>query len=322
MRYRQLGRTGMSVSEIGLGTMTFGWTADEATAHAIMDAACAAGITLFDTADIYSSWARNSYAGRSEELIGTWLKRQPRDKVVVATKVRGPMSDDPKDQGLSRRHILAAAEASLRRLGTDYIDLYQTHWPDDATDLEETLRAFDDLIQQGKVRAIGCSNTPAWYLMKALWASATHDLARYESLQPHYNLVHRAEFERELRAVVQDQGLGVMPYSPLAGGFLTGSYRRGQPLPAGSRGAGNAKIKAYMADERNESLLEMLQLIGAEHGKTIAHVALAWLIDAPAVTAPLVGASSVAQLEETLQGIGFVLSADERSRLDDLTSWE
>ena len=322
MRYRTLGRSGLQVSEIGLGTMTFGWTADEATSHAIMDAALAAGITFFDTADIYSSWAPRSYAGRSEEIIGSWLHTQPRDRLVIATKVRGPMSQDPQDQGLSRRHIVAAAEASLRRLRTDYLDLYQTHWPDEETALDETLRAFDDLIQQGKVRAIGCSNTSAWYLMKALWTSDRHNLARYESLQPHYNLAHRDEFERELQELCADQNIGAIPYSPLAGGYLTGKYRRGQPLPSGSRGGTNARIKAYVADERNEALLDLLELIGQEHGKSIAQVALAWLIDAPGVTAPIVGASSVAQLRATLAGLDWQLSPDERSRLDDLTSWE
>lgn len=322
MRYRQLGRTDLQVSEVCLGTMTFGWTADEPTSHAIMDAALDNGITFIDTADIYSRWSPDSHAGKSEEIIGRWLAGQQRDRIVLATKVRGQMSDDPADQGLSRRHIVAAAEGSLRRLGTDYIDLYQTHWPDQEVELEETLRALDDLVRDGKVRALGCSNAPAWYTMKALWTSDTHDLARFESLQPHYNLVNRAEFERELRAVCQDQQLAVIPYSPLAGGFLTGKYRRGQAAPEGSRGSGNGRIQQYMQQPRNYELIDALEQIGQAHGKTVAQVALAWLIDAPAVTAPIVGANTVAQLHDTLGALGFTLSAAEREQIDGLSAWE
>lgn len=322
MRYRQLGRTDLQVSEVCLGTMTFGWTADEPTSHGIMDAALDNGITFIDTADIYSRWSPDSHAGKSEEIIGRWLAGQQRDRIVLATKVRGQMSDDPADQGLSRRHIVAAAEGSLRRLGTDYIDLYQTHWPDQEVELEETLRALDDLVRDGKVRALGCSNAPAWYTMKALWTSDTHDLARFESLQPHYNLVNRAEFERELRAVCQDQQLAVIPYSPLAGGFLTGKYRRGQAAPEGSRGSGNGRIQQYMQQPRNYELIDALEQIGQAHGKTVAQVALAWLIDAPAITAPIVGANTVAQLHDTLGALGFTLSAAEREQIDGLSAWE
>lgn len=322
MRYRQVGRTQIEVSEVCLGTMTFGWSADERTSHAIMDAALDAGITFIDTADIYSRWSPDSYAGKSEEIIGRWLSQQQRDRIVLATKVRGQMSDDPNDQGLSRSRIIAAAEASLRRLQTDYLDLYQTHWPDEAVPLEETLRALDDLVRDGKVRAIGCSNSPAWYTMKALWTSDTHNLARYESLQPHYNLVHRAEFERELRAVCEDQQLAVVPYSPLAGGFLTGKYRRDQDAPEGSRGSQSKQIQRYMAQPRNFELIERLEQIGQAHNKTVAQVALAWLIDAPAVTAPIIGANTVAQLHDTLGAIGFTLSADERAEIDQASSWE
>jgi aryl-alcohol dehydrogenase-like predicted oxidoreductase len=301
--------------------MTFGWSADEPTSHAIMDAALEAGITFLDTADVYSRWSSNSYAGKSEEIIGRWLTRQQRDRLVVATKVRAQLSDDLADQGLSRRHIVTAVEGSLRRLQTDYIDLYQTHWPDEETPLEETLRALDDLVRDGKVRAIGCSNSPAWYAMKALWTSDKHDLARYESLQPHYNLVHRDEFERELLAVCQDQQLAVVPYSPLAGGFLTGKYRRGQDAPSGARGSDNKRIQRYMQQPRNFDLIDALDEIGQAHDKTVAQVALAWLIDAPAVTAPIVGANTVAQLHDTLGAVGFTLSTEERERIDALSDW-
>lgn len=320
MRYRQLGRTGLRVSEVCLGTMTFGWTADQATSHAILSAARDAGINFIDTADIYARWA--SYAGVSEEIIGRWLVTQPRDKLIIATKVRGQMSNDPADQGLSGRHIVAAVEGSLRRLQTNYIDLYQTHWPDEAVPLEETLRALDDLVRDGKVRAIGCSNIEAGYLREALRTSAMLGNARYECLQPHYNLVHRAEFERELRAVCQDQQLGVIPYSPLAGGFLSGKYRRGQPAPEGSRGASSDKMQQYMAQPRNFDLIDTLDEIGRAHGKTVANVALAWLIDAPAVTVPIIGANTVAQLNDTLGGVGFALAENERRQIDALSGWE
>lgn len=319
MRYRRLGRTELHVSEVCLGTMTFGGAADEQAAHAILDAAVASGINFIDTADIYGPRTPDGDAGTTERIIGRWLKHQQRDRVIIATKVRGPMRGD-SDQGLSRERIMRCVDNSLRRLQTDYLDLYQTHWPDEAVPLEETLGAFNDLVQAGKVRYIGCSNTPAWYLMKALWTSDKHNMVRYESLQPHYNLVHRAEFERELQVVCQDQAIGVIPYSPLAGGFLTGKYRRDQPVPEGSRGASNARIRQYMQHERNWALLDTLHEIGAAHGKTVAQVALAWLIDAPAITAPIIGATSVAQLHETLGAVGWALSDGERSRIEGVSS--
>lgn len=322
MRYRKLGKTGLKVSEVCLGTMTFGWSADEPASRSIMSAAVEAGINFFDTADIYSRWSPESYAGKTEEIIGRWLREQPRDRLIIATKIRGQMGDQPNDQGLSRKHILEGVDRSLQRLQTDYIDLYQTHWPDLETPLEETLRAFDDLVRSGKVRYIGCSNTPAWYLTKALWTSDKHDLARYDSLQPHYNLVNRAEFERESLDLCRDQELAVIPYSPLAGGFLTGKYRRGQAAPENSRGAQNERIQGYLRNERNLDLIEKLDEIGKEHGKTVAQVALAWLIDAPAVTAPIVGANTVKQLHDTLGAVGFALSEAERRQIDELSSWK
>lgn len=322
MRYRTLGKTDLRVSEIGLGTMVFGAGADEATARTILDTALDAGINFFDTANIYGRSASPPQPGVSEAIIGRWLKHRPRAKVIVATKLRSPMSDDPRDQGLNRTQIRRAVEGSLRRLQTEYIDLYQTHWPDEETPLEETLRALDDLVRDGKVRALGCSNTPAWYLTRALWISDKCDLARYESLQPHYNLVHRAEFERELRALCEDQTLGVTPYSPLAGGFLTGKYRRGQSVPAGSRGAESERIRQYMSNARNNDLIDLLDDIGQAHGKSVAQTALAWLIDAPTVTAPIVGARTPEQLQASLGAVGFTLAADERQRLDALTAWQ
>ncbi len=228
MEYRHLGRTGLKVSALCMGTMQFGWTADEATSYQVLDASFDAGITFIDTANVYSRWVEGNPGGVAETIIGKWMRQRKvaRNQVVIATKVRGRMGDGPNDEGLSRVHIMQAVEDSLRRLQTDYIDLYQTHFFDSNTPIEETLRAMDDLVRQDKVRYIGCSNYPAWRLMEALWASDKLNLARYDCLQPHYSLAGRAEFERELEAVCGTYGLGVIPYSPLEGGFLTGKYRR------------------------------------------------------------------------------------------------
>jgi aryl-alcohol dehydrogenase-like predicted oxidoreductase len=323
MEYRNLGRTGLKVSELCLGTMTFGWGADEPTSQAIMDRAVEAGINFFDTANMYSRWAEGNEGGVAETWIGNWLRARslPRHNLVIATKVRGQMSDDPQDQGLSRRHIMQAVEGSLRRLDTDYIDLYQSHWPDEDTPQEETLRAFDDLVQQGKVRYIGCSNYQANLLTEALRVSKEAGLARYETLQPHYNLVHREEFERELRAVCQERGLGVIPYSPLAGGFLTGKYRRGEPVPAEARGATSEQFRGYMT-ERNFALIDLLENLGKARGKTIAQMALGWQLSQPVITSPIIGARTLQQLEENLGALGLRLSADEMARLDAAGVWE
>jgi aryl-alcohol dehydrogenase-like predicted oxidoreductase len=320
MEYRRLGRTGLKVSELCLGTMTFGWTADEAASFDIMSAALDGGVNFFDTADIYTR-ADHSGVGTAEQIIGRWLKDRPRDQLVIASKVRGSMGDGPNDQGLSRGHILDAVEGSLHRLDTDYIDLYQCHWPDDETPLDETLRALGDLVHQGKVRYIGCSNYPAWKLTKALWTSDKHGLARFDCLQPHYNLVRRAEFERELMPLCADQGIGVIPYSPLAGGFLTGKYRKNQPIPEGTRGQSSRRIQSYMTDA-NFALMDRMEAIGRERGLSIAQVALAWLLSNPVITSPIIGANSVAQLQESLGVVGQRLSAEEKQALDEASAWK
>jgi aryl-alcohol dehydrogenase-like predicted oxidoreductase len=322
MEYRKLGRTGLKVSQLCLGTMTFGWTTDEANSYNVLNASFEAGINFIDTADIYSRWHPGNPGGIAETYIGTWLRGKPRDQIIVATKVRGAMGSGPNDQGLSRVHIMSAAEDSLRRLRTDYIDLYQTHWPDDETAIDETLRAFDDLIHQGKVRYIGVSNYPAWKLMKALWTSAKHNLARFDCVQPHYNLVWRAEFERELAHVCQTEGLGVIPYSPLQGGFLTGKYRRGAPVPPGARGEGNDRMKRFMEDERNMALLDEMEKIARAYNGTVSQVAIAWMLANPIVTSPIVGANTAAQLKELLGANNLKLSAEEKKTLDDLTAWQ
>lgn len=322
MRYRKLGRTGLKVSELCLGTMTFGWSVEEAESHAIMDLALERGINFFDTADVYSRWDPRSYAGKTEEIMGRWFAGDPsrRHNVILATKVRGQMGDGPNDQGLSRRHIMEAVDASLRRLQTDYIDLYQTHSPDDGTPIDETLRALDDLVHSGKVRYIGCSNYKAWHLMEALWTSDTLNLARYDSLQPHYNLLTRADFERELQAVCLKYGVGVMVYSPLAGGLLTGKFRRGQPIPEGTRVAERGRDDKRLNDPLWD-LMDAMEQMASERGATIPQLAVAWTIDAPAITSSIIGATSVKQLEDTLGAAGMELAAEERTRLDALTAW-
>jgi len=315
MEYRRLGRTGLKVSELCLGTMQFGWTADEESAFAVMDAFYEVGGNFIDTADIYSRWAEDNPGGVSEQIIGRWVKeRGNRHQVVIATKVRGRMWEGPNGEGLSRAHIMKAVEDSLRRLDTDYIDLYQTHAFDADTPIDETLRALDDLVHQGKVRYIGCSNYPAWRLMEALWCADANGTVRYDSLQPHYNLVHRAEFERELMPLCQDQQIGVIPYSPLAGGFLTGKYRKGQPIPASARAGG---IQERYYNDRNFAVIEKLDEMGKERGKTVLQMALGWLLSNPVITSPIIGANTVEQLENSLGAVGLRLSDEEKTTLEE-----
>ena len=317
MDYRKLGRTGLKVSELCLGTMTFRWTSSEADSLRVLDRAFDAGINFIDTADVYSRWAEGNPGGVAEEIIGQWLKTKPRDQVVIATKVRGRMWDGPNGEGLSRQHIMLAVEASLRRLGIDCIDLYQVHHPDDSTPLDETMRALDDLVRQGKVRYLGASNYAAWKLIKALWVSDKAGLARFELIQPHYHLLNRPEVEPDLATVCLSEGLGMIPYSPLAGGFLTGKYRPGQ-IPAGSRGANDPRMQARMTDA-NFAVLDALEAMGQPRGKTIAQMALGWLLSLPMVTSPIIGANTVEQLEELLGAAGLRLGEEELARLDELT---
>lgn len=324
MEYRNLGASGLKVSELCLGTMQFGWTADEDTSLQVLTAAFEAGINFLDTADIYSRWAEGNPGGVAEEIIGKWLRQgvARREEVIIATKVRGRMGEGPNDEGLSRKHILEAVEASLRRLGTDYIDLYQLHWPDEATPIEETLSALDDLVHAGKVRYIGCSNFPAWRLMEALWASDRLGYVRFASLQPHYNLLHRAEYERELEAVCLRYGLGVIPYSPLAGGFLTGKYRRGEAPPQGSRGSMSKRLQQYMAQDRAWEVLDTLRQLGEARGKSPSQMALGWLLTRPSVTSPIIGPRNLEQLEDNLGAVGLRLTEEEREALEAVSSWK
>jgi len=319
MLYRKLGRTGLKVSALCLGTMTFGWSADEATSHAILDAAVDAGINFIDTADIYSRWAEGNKGGESETIIGTWLKQKDRRSIVVATKARGIMWPGPNGEGLSRAHIMQAVDDSLRRLQTDYIDLYQVHYPDDETPLDETLSALDDLVRSGKVRYVGASNYPAWLLMKSLWVSDQHGYARFDCLQPHHSLLHRQEWERELQAACVDQGIGVIPYSPLAAGFLTGKYKR-HNHEADTTRAGGSLIKQLLADERAFDVLEEAERIATDHGVPVAQVALAWQLSLPGITSPIIGARKVEQLMEVAGAVDMALAPDEIERLNAISS--
>ncbi len=320
MEYRNLGKTGLKVAPVCMGSMQFGWTADEPTAQQVLSKANDEGINFIDTADVYSRWVEGNPGGVAESIIGRWWKQAgiPRDQLVIATKVRGQMGPGPNNQGLSRVHILQAVEDSLRRLQTDYIDLYQTHAPDPSTPIEETLRALDDLVHQGKVRYTGCSNYKAWQLMEALWVSDEYDLARYNSLQPHYSLVHRAEFERELEDVCWGYDVGVIPYSPLAGGFLTGKYRRDNTDVDSARAGGAGRY----FNEQNWNLLDAMTEMAHYHNVSVSAVALAWMMANPVVTSPIIGPRNLDQLEENLQALTLTLEDTELQRLDELSKWE
>jgi aryl-alcohol dehydrogenase-like predicted oxidoreductase len=320
MLMRTLGRTGMKVAALCLGGNTFGWTTDQAASEAVLDAYVEAGGNFIDTADIYSRWAPGNAGGESETALGTWMAaRKNRSTVIVATKLGGPMGKGPNETGLSRLHMMQAVEASLRRLRTDYIDLYQAHWDDRDTPLEEALRGFDDLVRHGKVRYIGASNHVAWRLTRALWESDRHGYVRYECLQPKYNLVVRDEYERELEPLCLEQGLGVIPYSSLASGFLSGKYRRGGELPTTARAAGVQK--AYMTD-RGFAVLTAVEKVAAGVGATPAQVALSWLAHRPGITAPIASATTVAQLKEIMGAVDLVLDAEARATLDQASAWK
>ncbi len=320
MNYRNLGRTGLKVSEICLGAMQWGWTASEEASFEVMDAFFEHGGNFIDTADIYSRWVEGNPGGVSEQIIGNWMKkRQNRRHVVLASKVRGRMWDGPNGEGLSRKHIMHAVEDSLRRLQTDYIDLYQIHWDDLETPIDETLRALDDLVRQGKVRYIGASNISAWRLMKALCISDKHDLARYDSLQPHYNLAHRNEFEDGLKPLCESEKIGVIPYSPLAGGFLTGKYHLDSPPPDSARQEG---IRRRYFNEYGWRVLAAVERIADERGILPLQVALAWLLNQKVIIAPIIGANSVEQLMPSLEAVDIHLSEEEMALLDEASRTE
>ena len=317
MQTRTLGSTDLRVSALCMGTMQFGWTCDEHAAFQVLDAYAAAGGNFIDTADIYSRWSPGNPGGVSEEIIGRWMRaRGNRSSIVVATKVRGEMWKGTDGEGLGRAHIERAVDDSLRRLQVDTIDLYQCHWPDEGTPIEETLGVFADLVTAGKIRHIGASNYDVGQLSTALRKSTDLGLPRFETLQPHYNLVHRTEYEADLARLCEEQSIGVIPYSPLAGGFLTGKYRRDAPAPKTQR-AGRAK--EYMTD-RGFAAVEAVERIASDRRTAPAAVALAWLLTKPAVTSPIVGANSPEQLADLLPGVGLELSLSELTALDEVSA--
>lgn len=314
MQYRKLGRTGLKVSAFCLGTMQWGWTADEATSFAVMDTFAAAGGNFLDTADVYSNWVEGNAGGVSEEIIGRWHNaRGNRHELVIATKARGRMWAGPNGEGLSRSHLIKACEDSLRRLQTDYIDLYQTHFFDAETPIEETMAALDTLVKQGKVRYVGCSNYPAWRLVAALWASDKHNLVRYDSLQPHYNLAYRKEFEQDLKEVVIQYGLGVIPYSPLAGGFLTGKYKQDEQRESARAGG----IQKRYFNDAGWRVIDAVRQVATEVESTPTAVALAWLLAQPFMTAPIIGANSIDQLQGSLAAVDLRLSQAQIDKLSE-----
>ena len=313
MQLRTLGATDLRVSVLCMGTMQFGWTCDEHAAFQVLDAYAAAGGNFIDTADIYSRWSPGNPGGVSEEIIGRWLQaRRNRSGLIIATKVRGEMWKGPDGEGLGRAHIERAVEDSLRRLQVETIDLYQCHWPDEETPIDETLGVFADLVKAGKVRYVGASNSTADQLSKALRKSGDLRLPRFETLQPHYNLVHRTEYEADLARLCEEHLIGVIPYSPLAGGFLTGKYRRDAALPKSQR-AGRAK--AYMTD-KGFAVIDELARVASDSGTTPAAVALAWTLARPAVASPIIGANSPEQLADLLPAANLALSLTELSALD------
>jgi aryl-alcohol dehydrogenase-like predicted oxidoreductase len=312
MKLRPLGRTGLSIAPLVFGGNVLGWTADKATSFRLLDRFLDAGLNAIDTADAYSSWVPGHKGGESETVIGDWLKANPgkRAKALILTKVGFAMGEGKK--GLSERWILEAVEDSLRRLNTDVIDLYQSHWPDPDAPYEETLGAYAKLLKAGKVRAIGASNLDASQLEDTLDVAAAKGLPRYETLQPHYNLYDRADFEGPLAELCIREGLGVISYFGLASGFLTGKYRSEADFKKSVRGERMAK---YL-DARGLRILDALDAVAARTGASQAEVALAWVMARPGVTAPIASATSLEQLESLIRATALELSAEDRAALD------
>jgi aryl-alcohol dehydrogenase-like predicted oxidoreductase len=316
MEMRKLGRSEIRVAPLAFGGNVLGWTADEATAFTLLDKFIDAGFNLIDTADVYSNWVPGHLGGESEVIIGKWLKHVGRrDAAIIATKVGMEMAPDKK--GLRKRYILHAVEDSLRRLQTDYIDLYQSHVDDPDTPLEETLEAYAELIKQGKVRVIGASNYSAGRLLQALKTSEKLGLPRYESLQPLYNLYDRAEYESKLEPVCREHELGVICYSALASGFLTGKYRSAADLAKSPRGQA---VQKYM-NERGFRILAALDQAAQRYQSTPGRVALAWLIARPTVTAPIASATSLTQLHDLIASVELKLDQEAMALLDQASAW-
>jgi len=320
MKYTKLGGTGLTVSRLCLGTMTFGFQCEEALSRSILDKATEAGITFIDTADVYPLGGGRDATGRTEEIVGRWLKGK-RESFILATKAVGRMGPAAWDAGASRKHLLNAIDASLRRLGTDYVDLYQLHSDDAATPLDETLEALDTIVRSGKVRYIGVSNFLAYRLARALGLSEARKLVKFVSVQPRYNLLFR-QIERELLPLAAEEGLGVMAYNPLAGGLLTGKYKpKSEPLPHTRFTIGNAAAnyqERYWHD-REFTTVEALHSAASEGGHSLATVAVAWVLANPVVTSAIIGASRPEQLVDTLAAVDFNLEVPLKKQLDDLS---
>jgi 1-deoxyxylulose-5-phosphate synthase len=321
MQYTKFGRTGLRVSKLCLGTMTFGLQCDEAKSRAIMDTAAEGGIDFFDTADVYPLGGGRSTAGRTEEIVGAWLKGKRRD-FILATKCVGVTGPKPWDQGMSRKHILDAIDASLRRLDTDYVDLYQLHGYDSLTPIDEALEALDIVVRSGKARYVGVSNWPAHKVARALGRSELKNLVNVASVQPRYNMLFRS-FERDLLPMCAEESIAVIPYNPIAGGLLTGKHDHKAPPPAGTRFSLGTAARRYQDrywNEKQFDTIEALRPIAAEAGISMATMAVAWVLSNPAITAPIVGASRPEQLADSLAAAEMgVLPADLLAKLNDLT---
>ena len=307
MEYRRLGSTGLKVSEIGLGGNNFGWWADEQTSIPVIKHALEAGINFIDTADMYDR-------GNSEEFVGKAIKGR-RSEVIVATKFSSSMGDGPNEKGGSRYYIMKAVEASLKRLQTDYIDLYQMHFPDTGTPIEETLRVLDDLIRSGKVRYIGCSNFSSWQLCEALWTSRVNNLHSFVTVQPQYSLLSR-QIEQELVPCCQSYGIGVIPYSPLAGGFLTGKYRKGEEPPSDGRLSKPGPASGRILNDPNWEKLAKLEAFATEHGHTVGELAIAWLLSKPYVSTIIAGVRKPEQVSANVAAAEWKLTDEENNEVD------
>lgn len=320
MEHVRLGRSGLQVSRLCLGTMTFGLQSDEATGIAVMDKAAEAGVDFFDTSDAYPLGGDLSTRGRTEEIIGRWMAGK-RDQFILATKCFVPTGPAPMDGGNSRRHIMSAVDASLRRLQTDYIDLYQLHGYDRNTPIDETLSALDDLVHAGKVRYVGCSNFLTYQLVRAVGRSETLRLIRFDSVQPRYNLLFR-QIEREMLPFCDEDGVGVISYNPIAGGLLSGKHNRTTPPPDGSRftlGTAGAMYQERYWHERMFDTVEDLRKLADQAGVSLVTLSVAWVLANPAVTAPIIGASRPEQLDASLAAASYALDPGLKQHLDDLT---
>jgi 1-deoxyxylulose-5-phosphate synthase len=321
MKHTRLGRTGLQVSRLCLGTMTFGLQCDEPTSVAIMDRAAEGGITFFDTADVYPLGGTGHTIGRTEEIVGRWLKGR-RERFILATKCFGRSGPARWDQGNSRKHILDAVDASLRRLQTDYIDLYQLHGPDPETPIDETLRALEDVVRSGKVRYVGCSNFLAYQVARALGRSEALGVVRFDSVQPRYNLLFR-EPERELLPLCAEEGIGVIPYNPIAGGLLSGKHTNAEPPPEGTRFTLGTAASRYQDRYWHEGMFEAVERMRPLAGQadmSLPQMAVAWVLANPAITAPIIGASRPEQLNDTLAAVERPLPDALKQELDDLTA--